>query len=56
MLSMLLNSSTPILYYNKDVFEAGLDLEQPPETWAQMEEFSATMESGARNVASPPAG
>ncbi|WBU63410.1 sn-glycerol-3-phosphate ABC transporter substrate-binding protein UgpB [Paracoccus aerodenitrificans] len=49
MLSMPFNSSTPILYYNKDVFEkAGLDPEQPPETWAQMEEFSKQiMESGA---------
>lgn len=41
MLSMPFNSSTPILYYNKDVFEAaGLDPEQPPTTWAQVEEFS----------------
>jgi sn-glycerol 3-phosphate transport system substrate-binding protein len=49
MLSMPFNSSTPILYYNKDVFEeAGLDPEQPPQTWGQLEEFSRTiMESGA---------
>jgi sn-glycerol 3-phosphate transport system substrate-binding protein len=41
MLSMPFNSSTPILYYNKDVFAAaGLDPEQPPTTWAQVEEFS----------------
>jgi len=49
LLSMPFNSSTPILYYNKDVFEkAGLDRETPPATWAQVEEFSARiMESGA---------
>ncbi|ADO43741.1 sn-glycerol-3-phosphate ABC transporter substrate-binding protein UgpB [Ketogulonicigenium vulgare] len=41
MLSMPFNSSTPILYYNKTVFEAaGLDPEQPPQTWAEVESFS----------------
>ena len=49
MLSMPFNSSTPILYYNKDVFEkAGLDRNTPPETWEQVEEFSKKiMDSGA---------
>lgn len=49
MLSMPFNSSTPILYYNRDVFEAaGLDPNTPPETWEQMEEFSdQIMSSGA---------
>ncbi|WP_159591593.1 sn-glycerol-3-phosphate ABC transporter substrate-binding protein UgpB [Chelativorans xinjiangense] len=49
MLSMPFNSSTPILYYNKDVFEkAGLDPEKAPETWAEVEEISKKiMESGA---------
>jgi sn-glycerol 3-phosphate transport system substrate-binding protein len=49
ILSMPFNSSTPILYYNKDVFEeAGLDPEDPPETWGELEEMSRTiMESGA---------
>jgi sn-glycerol 3-phosphate transport system substrate-binding protein len=49
MLSMPFNSSTPILYYNKDVFEkAGLDRETPPKTWEELEEFSRKiMESGA---------
>ncbi|SIS58530.1 sn-glycerol-3-phosphate ABC transporter substrate-binding protein UgpB [Paracoccus saliphilus] len=49
MLSMPFNSSTPILYYNKDVFEkAGLDPETPPKTWGEMEEFSnKIIESGA---------
>ncbi|MBI1173345.1 sn-glycerol-3-phosphate ABC transporter substrate-binding protein UgpB [bacterium] len=37
MLSMPFNSSTPILYYNKDVFKkAGLDPEAPPKTWAEL--------------------
>lgn len=41
MLSMPFNSSTPILYYNKDVFEkAGLDRDTPPKTWEDVEAFS----------------
>lgn len=49
MLSMPFNSSTPILYYNKDVFEAaGLDRDVPPKTWEELEAFShQIMESGA---------
>lgn len=49
MLSMPFNSSTPIVYYNKSVFEkAGLDPEQPPKTWAELEQFSKQIkESGA---------
>jgi sn-glycerol 3-phosphate transport system substrate-binding protein len=49
MLSMPFNSSTPILYYNKDVFEkAGLDRETPPATWEDVEAYSKTiMDSGA---------
>ncbi len=49
MLSMPFNSSTPILYYNKDVFEkAGLDRDTPPQTWADVEAFGQKiMESGA---------
>lgn len=49
ILSMPFNSSTPIMYYNKDVFEkAGLDPETPPKTWAELESMSRTiMESGA---------
>ena len=49
MLSMPFNSSTPILYYNKDAFQkAGLDPEKAPKTW---EELAAAgkkiVESGA---------
>ena len=41
ILSMPFNSSTPIMYYNKDVFEkAGLDPNVPPKTWADVEKFS----------------
>ncbi|MDG3042934.1 sn-glycerol-3-phosphate ABC transporter substrate-binding protein UgpB [Roseicyclus marinus] len=41
MLSMPFNSSTPILYYNRNIFEAaGLDPNTPPTTWAEVEEFS----------------
>ena len=49
MLSMPFNSSTPILYYNKDVFEkAGLDPNTPPKTWEDLEAYSnQIMESGA---------
>jgi sn-glycerol 3-phosphate transport system substrate-binding protein len=37
MLSMPFNSSTPVLYYNKDAFaKAGLDPEQPPKTWEEV--------------------
>lgn len=41
MLSMPFNSSTPILYYNKDGFEqAGLDPEKPPKTWPEVGEYA----------------
>lgn len=41
MLSFPFNSSTPILYYNRDVFTAaGLDPDHAPATWAEMEEMS----------------
>lgn len=39
--SMPFNSSTPVMYYNKDAFEAaGLDPESPPETFEDIEEAS----------------
>jgi sn-glycerol 3-phosphate transport system substrate-binding protein len=49
MLSMPFNSSTPVLYYNKDVFKkAGLDPETPPKTWEDVEAYSKKiMSSGA---------
>jgi sn-glycerol 3-phosphate transport system substrate-binding protein len=37
MLSMPFNSSTPVMYYNKDLFKkAGLDPEKPPVTWPEL--------------------
>ena len=37
MLSFPYNSSSPILYYNKDIFQkAGLDIDNPPKTWAEV--------------------
>jgi sn-glycerol 3-phosphate transport system substrate-binding protein len=39
--SMPFNSSTPILYYNKDAFQkAGLSPDRPPTTWKEVGEFS----------------
>ncbi len=49
MLSFPYNSSSPILYYNKDTFKkAGLDADNPPKTWPEV--FAAAKkikESGA---------
>ena len=41
LLSMPFNSSTPVLYYNKDAFKkAGLDPDKPPKTWSDMEQYA----------------
>jgi sn-glycerol 3-phosphate transport system substrate-binding protein len=50
MLSFPFNSSTPILYYNKDLFRAvGLDPDRPPKTWPDVEAFARRLtEAGAR--------
>jgi len=38
MLSLPYNSSTPVLYYNKDAMQkAGLDPNEPPKTWPEFE-------------------
>ena len=49
MLSFPYNSSSPILYYNKDVFEkAGLDVDNPPKTWPEVWEAARKIKtSGA---------
>ena len=49
VLSLPFNSSTPIMYYNKDVFaKAGLNPEVAPKTWADVEAFSKKIvDSGA---------
>ena len=37
MISMPFNSSTTVMYWNKDAFKkAGLDPEKPPKTWAEL--------------------
>jgi sn-glycerol 3-phosphate transport system substrate-binding protein len=41
MLSFPYNSSSPILYYNKDTFvKAGLDPAKPPKTWPEVFEYA----------------
>ena len=51
--SLPFNSSTPFLFYNKDAFEeAGLDPNQPPRTFKEVEEYGKQLvESGAVNNA-----
>ncbi|TLN02973.1 extracellular solute-binding protein, partial [bacterium] len=42
--SMPFNTSTPMLYYNKDLFKAaGLDPEKPPRTFAEFEEAARAL-------------
>lgn len=44
LISMPFNSSTPVLYYNKDAFrKAGLDPEKPPRTWKEVAETAARL-------------
>ncbi len=46
MLSMPFNSSTPVLYYNKDAFKkAGLDPSTPPATWPAMGEAAKKLQA-----------
>lgn len=41
MLSMPFNSSTPVLWYNKEAFKkAGLDPNKPPKTWPEVGEYA----------------
>jgi sn-glycerol 3-phosphate transport system substrate-binding protein len=49
LLSMPFNSSTQVLYINKDAFKkAGLDPAKPPRTWPDMEQAAAKLkDSGA---------
>ena len=50
MLSFPFNSSTPILYYNKAMFKAaGLDPNEPPKTWNDVEAYGKKiLASGAK--------
>jgi sn-glycerol 3-phosphate transport system substrate-binding protein len=46
MLSMPFNSSTPVLYYNKDAFKkAGLDPEKAPKTWQEVEAAATALQA-----------
>jgi sn-glycerol 3-phosphate transport system substrate-binding protein len=46
MLSFPYNSSSPILYYNKDIFKkAGLDENAPPKTWNEVWEMAKKIKS-----------
>lgn len=49
MLSLPFNSSTPVVYYNRDLFKkAGLDPDAPPTTWEAVAEAGKTIvDSGA---------
>ncbi len=49
MLSFPYNSSSPILYYNKDIFtKAGLNADNPPKTWPEVFEAAKKIKaSGA---------
>ena len=42
--AMPINRSTPLLYYNKNLFkEAGLDPEKPPKTWNEFQSMAKAM-------------
>jgi sn-glycerol 3-phosphate transport system substrate-binding protein len=44
LISQPFNSSTPVLYYNKDAFKkAGLNPDQPPKTWQDLEKDAAAL-------------
>jgi sn-glycerol 3-phosphate transport system substrate-binding protein len=44
LLSQPFNSSTPVLYYKKDAFKkAGLNPDQPPKTWQELEQDTAKL-------------
>lgn len=46
LISMPFNSSTPVLYYNKDAFKkAGLNPDQPPKTWQELADDTAKLKA-----------
>ncbi len=52
--SMPFNSSTPLLYYNKTMFEqAGLDPEKPPRTFAEVVEYAETLKQEIPQLKAP---
>jgi sn-glycerol 3-phosphate transport system substrate-binding protein len=50
LLSMPFNSSTPVFYWNKEMFKkAGLDPDKPPKTWSELGEMGKKLiASGAK--------
>ena len=50
LLALPFNTSTPVLYYNKDAFrKAGLDPERAPKTWYEMPKtLGAILDAGAK--------
>jgi len=56
MLSLPFNSSTSIVYWNKDAFrKAGLDPEKPPKTWPDTFAAAKKLRAGGANCAVVPA-
>jgi sn-glycerol 3-phosphate transport system substrate-binding protein len=49
MLSFPFNSSTPVVYWNKDAFKkAGLDADKPPKTWPEMFEAAKKLRAAGQ--------
>ena len=49
LISMPFNSSTVVMYYNKDAFKkAGLDAEKPPKTWEELAEAGAKLKAAGQ--------
>jgi len=47
MLSFPFNSSTPVVYWNRDAFtKAGIDPEKPPKTWPETFEIAKKLRAG----------
>src|SRR5258706_6023090 len=56
MLSMPFNSSTAIVYWNKDAFtRAGLDPEKPPKTWPETFAVAKKLRAGGSGCGVVPA-
>src|SRR5947209_15395027 len=56
MLSLPFNSSTAIVYWNKDAFKkAGLDPEKPPKTWPETFAVAKKLKEGGANCGVVPA-
>lgn len=50
LVSMPFNSSTPVLYYNRDAFQkAGLNPDQPPKTWPEVSADAAKLKASGMN-------